>query len=319
MPDFFVSYTSPDEAWAEWVAWTLEAAGFSVVIQKWDFGAGSNFVLEMQRAAASCKRTIAVLSPDYLRSAYGAPEWAAAFASDPVGLERKLVPVRIVECKPEGLLKAIVYIDLAGLEEEGARHALLEGVAERRAKPSSKPDFPGRKSAAGAPRFPGSAAAESPPQRSPSRFMPRIRGGPSDLEKRRFLKEAFETIRRGFEERLNHLAGNGTGIDVDLTSIDATKFTAEIFVSGESRARCKIWQGGMFSSEGISYAEGATMLSENACNEVLTLSSRGDLALHAMMNVGSGRAHEGLNVEHLSPDEAAEYLWRRFCWTLEQR
>jgi hypothetical protein len=58
-------------------------------------------------------------------------------------LKRKLVPVRVVECEPEGLLQAIVYIDLAGSEEEVARLALLEGVAERRAKPSSKPDFPG--------------------------------------------------------------------------------------------------------------------------------------------------------------------------------
>jgi hypothetical protein len=102
-------------------------------VQKWDFRPGSNFVLEMQRAAAGCKRTIAVLSPDYLRSAYGAPEWAAAFASDPEGLKRKLVPVRVAECKPEGLLKTTVYIDLVGFDEDEAQHVLLEGVAERRA------------------------------------------------------------------------------------------------------------------------------------------------------------------------------------------
>ncbi len=27
MLDFFISYTSADEAWAEWIAWVLEAAG----------------------------------------------------------------------------------------------------------------------------------------------------------------------------------------------------------------------------------------------------------------------------------------------------
>jgi hypothetical protein len=47
MPDFFISYTGSDERWAEWIGWTLEAGGFSVVIQKWDFAAGSNFVLNM--------------------------------------------------------------------------------------------------------------------------------------------------------------------------------------------------------------------------------------------------------------------------------
>src|ERR1700726_1682479 len=61
MKDFFISYTKTDKAWAEWIAWTLEAAGYSTVIQAWDFRPGSNFVLEMQRAANEAKRTIAVL------------------------------------------------------------------------------------------------------------------------------------------------------------------------------------------------------------------------------------------------------------------
>ena len=33
--------------------------GFEVVLQKWDFAAGSNFVLQMQKAATNAKRTIA--------------------------------------------------------------------------------------------------------------------------------------------------------------------------------------------------------------------------------------------------------------------
>ena len=38
--DFFVSYTSADRAWAEWIACQLEAEGYTVVVQVWDFGAG---------------------------------------------------------------------------------------------------------------------------------------------------------------------------------------------------------------------------------------------------------------------------------------
>jgi hypothetical protein len=89
MPDFFISYTAADKVWAEWIAWVLEHAGYRVVFQEWDFAAGSNFVLEMQKAAATAKRTIAVLSPDYLKvSRFGAAEWAAAFSSDPDGMKR---------------------------------------------------------------------------------------------------------------------------------------------------------------------------------------------------------------------------------------
>lgn len=80
-PDFFVSYTSADSEWAEWIAWQLDAAGYAVVFQKWDFKPGSNFVLEMNRAAATAKKTLLVVSPAFLESGFAASEWAAGFAS----------------------------------------------------------------------------------------------------------------------------------------------------------------------------------------------------------------------------------------------
>ena len=140
--DFFVSYTSADRPWAEWVAWVLEEAGHSVLVQAWDFGLGANFVLEMDRAATVGDRTVAVLSPAFLESPYSAPEWAAAFRDDPGGSGRKLLPVRVRECQPQGLLGSVVYVDLVGLDEERARERLLSAVAGGRAKPSTTPGFP---------------------------------------------------------------------------------------------------------------------------------------------------------------------------------
>ena len=49
--DFFISYNRADKAWAEWIAWQLEAAGYTLFIQAWDFRPGHNFVLGMDRAA----------------------------------------------------------------------------------------------------------------------------------------------------------------------------------------------------------------------------------------------------------------------------
>lgn len=31
--DFFVSYGSADQPWAEWIAWELKAAGYTVFVQ----------------------------------------------------------------------------------------------------------------------------------------------------------------------------------------------------------------------------------------------------------------------------------------------
>ena len=83
--DFFISYNKADRTWAEWIAWQLEEAGYSIIIQAWDFRAGSNFVLEMQQAASRARRTIAVLSPEYLASLFTQSEWVATFVQDPTG------------------------------------------------------------------------------------------------------------------------------------------------------------------------------------------------------------------------------------------
>jgi tetratricopeptide (TPR) repeat protein len=140
--DFFVSYTSADRPWAEWIAWELEHAGYSVIVQAWDILPGSNFVLAMHEAARRATRTIAVLSPAFLESRYCSAEWAAAFREDPAGEQRKLVPVRVRDCKPDGLLGSVVYIDVVGLSEASSRTVLLAGITDVRAKPATAPAFP---------------------------------------------------------------------------------------------------------------------------------------------------------------------------------
>jgi hypothetical protein len=66
--DFFISYAHADLGWAEWIAWELEAAGYTTLLQGWDFQAGSNFVLEMDGALQGATTIIAVLSSNYLSS-----------------------------------------------------------------------------------------------------------------------------------------------------------------------------------------------------------------------------------------------------------
>ncbi|KAA3619500.1 MAG: TIR domain-containing protein [Calditrichaeota bacterium] len=161
MKDFFISYTRADKAWAEWIAWQLEKADYSLIIQAWDFHAGSNFVLEMQRAATEARRTVAVLSPHFLNAIYTQPEWAAAFADDPTGTDRKLLPVCIEKCELKGMLKAIVYIDLVGKNNSDAcdflLHEIDKALTDARGKPATEPAFPATISASRPePRFPGS-------------------------------------------------------------------------------------------------------------------------------------------------------------------
>jgi tetratricopeptide (TPR) repeat protein len=150
--DFFISYTQVNRPWAEWIAVQLEQAGYSTVLQAWDFRPGSDFLHQMQQATSTASRTIAVLSPPYFGSAFSEAEWRAAFVKDPTGEQGLLVPVRVQACEPPGLLASRVYIDLVDADEPTARRLLIAGVGESGARPTSAP-FSG--AARGAKRFPG--------------------------------------------------------------------------------------------------------------------------------------------------------------------
>ncbi|TQL03187.1 toll/interleukin-1 receptor domain-containing protein [Cellulomonas sp. SLBN-39] len=147
--DFFISYAKDDgRRWAEWIAWTLEEAGLTTILQAWDFVPGSSFINEMHQASASARRTIALLSRNYIASDFAAVEWQAAYREDPLGASQKLLVARIEECTRPGLLGSIVSFDLFGVGEEEAKRTLLRSVrADRssRMKPSQAPTFPSRR------------------------------------------------------------------------------------------------------------------------------------------------------------------------------
>lgn len=140
--DFFISYTGMDRTWAEWVAWQLEEAGYTTILQAWDFDAGAHFVTEMHRATQVADRTIAVLYEKYIDSAFAEAEWQEAWRADPDGSQRKLLVFRIEDCPRPGILGQLVTEDLFNVDEQAARSRLLAVVRNGRRKPSLPPGFP---------------------------------------------------------------------------------------------------------------------------------------------------------------------------------
>ncbi len=166
VPDFFVSYTAADAAWAEWIAWQLGSAGYSVTLQAWDFIPGRDFLHEMEKAT-SAHRTIAVLSEKYNASAFGEAEWRAAFVKDPTGEKGLLVPVMVTSCTPPNLLASRVYIDMTDKSAQEARDVLLNGIRGRGARPTREPAFPGERT--NPPMFPGDLGPRHETLRLPAR------------------------------------------------------------------------------------------------------------------------------------------------------
>ncbi|MEX5709088.1 TIR domain-containing protein [Parafrankia sp. FMc6] len=141
--DFFLSYASEDEAWAEWIAWQLHDAGYSLRLQAWDFIPGTNFITQMETALTQADRIIAVVSPAYARSTAMMSEASTAVQ------QSRLIPVLVRTAETLPAFTGMTWVDLAAVDDAGtARERLLRAVQG------------GRRRSRGAPAFPGSSAVQ---------------------------------------------------------------------------------------------------------------------------------------------------------------
>ncbi|NNN34084.1 toll/interleukin-1 receptor domain-containing protein [Streptomyces sp. S3(2020)] len=123
----FISYAGPDNEWAEWVAWHLQENGYQVVLDRWHWRTGDDFVTKMSEALAQASAVVAILSPRYFEAGrYTEEEWTSAIAR-----RGRYVPL-VVEPLADGQLPAILAPrlrkDLHGLSEPDALKALLDAV-----------------------------------------------------------------------------------------------------------------------------------------------------------------------------------------------
>jgi tetratricopeptide (TPR) repeat protein len=159
MFEFLISYAWADHAWAEWIAWQLEVAGYATRLQALDVQLSDDLVIQIGQTVAGTARLVAVLSPAYLASRLGEAQWRPVAASDPSGDRGLLVPVRVANGHPDELLAGRAHVDLVGLAEAEATERLLAFVRQwRPGRPEAPPAFLGVHAPVGLgvqPPFPG--------------------------------------------------------------------------------------------------------------------------------------------------------------------
>ena len=142
----FLSRAGADSAFAEEIGRILEAAGFAVTLQQWDF-ANRNFMERIHASLTSGMRVVALLSPDYLKTDYCSAEWQNTLAGDPLNTKGRLIVLRVGECEPVGLLAGIAYWDLVPMRDNRPllQDVLLAAVREGRgdAAPAAAPYWRG--------------------------------------------------------------------------------------------------------------------------------------------------------------------------------
>lgn len=110
--DVFISYSSSDRDWVISVLKDkLSKHGFSVITDT-DFKGGSLAIVEMAKAIENTRHTIAVLTPDFIKSKWVKLETAMAQTLDPDASNRKLIPVLKQDCDIPLHIQVLHYRDM---------------------------------------------------------------------------------------------------------------------------------------------------------------------------------------------------------------
>jgi hypothetical protein len=111
--DIFISYSHKDSIWVRTeLLPKLESHNFTTLVDYRDFTTGSLGIDEMANAVELCKRTLLVLSPDYIASSWSSFENAMAQSLDPAARWRRVITVLLKDCTLPLRLSIIHYRDL---------------------------------------------------------------------------------------------------------------------------------------------------------------------------------------------------------------
>lgn len=138
--DFFISYSSADRLWAEWIVWHLEQAGYSVELPDFGLQSGYNFALNIDNITREAKRIIAILSPNYIRSLYSQLDWALTIKRDARAKQGLVLLVHVEECKHilKDILGSVKFINVVAQDSSKVQEILLTSIRHE----YSKPGFP---------------------------------------------------------------------------------------------------------------------------------------------------------------------------------
>jgi|GEM_PF-1646487 len=134
MKDVFISYTSADQAWADWLAWVLEEHGYTVDGESLENGPHSSFVEVVQQGVQQYRRVMLILSPALLKVDAATPSGLGTVNMG--SMRHYLIPAKVEDCEPMGYLGLVAGINLAEKTEVEAEQTLL-GAMQAILRPNS--------------------------------------------------------------------------------------------------------------------------------------------------------------------------------------
>jgi tetratricopeptide (TPR) repeat protein len=142
MADIFVSYTSSDRKWTEWIANELKTLGHAPHVHDWEIKGSGDIYGWMEQHHDAADHVLCVISDDYLKAPYSKLERHAALWQAAEKRPGFVLLVAVKSCTLPTLSDHLRRCELFGVPEEAARLRFREFMEKRGAPTDSA--FPGR-------------------------------------------------------------------------------------------------------------------------------------------------------------------------------
>jgi tetratricopeptide (TPR) repeat protein len=141
--DVFISYSSQDKQWVRTDLLTrIEAAGFRAYIDFRDFARGAPSITEMERGVVRCRKTLLILTPPYIESAWCELETIMLQTLSPANQDLRLIPILKSPCNKPLRIGALTHIDFTENADLDLAWTQLLGSLASTTSPETKPTLP---------------------------------------------------------------------------------------------------------------------------------------------------------------------------------
>lgn len=274
-------------------------AGISCWYDEAEIRWGDSIVQKVNEGLNTSRYVVVVFSPAFVQKNWPQRELNAVLNQEASTGEVKVLPLLVgsEEEKMQILKQFPLLNDKRYLPWDGDLRSIVNALLSR-LRPEDI-------SASGQPK----AAAPTLGLRVP---LPKIKKQFSQRDKDLFLRNSFVVVKTYFQNALQELSHQYQEVETDFAEVHNFKFLSTIYVRGEVANKCKIWIGGLSSSDSIAYQAGQFAIeSENSFNDMLSVADDKQSLGFRPSGIWFG-SQQNDREQLLTAESVAEYLWRRF-------
>ena len=144
--DVFISYSHKDKDWVrKWLLPKLQSAGVSYCIDDDHFDIGVAALINMERAVERSRKTLFVLSENWVASEWTNFESLLLQTEDPIGFRQTFLPLKLDDCKLSRRLGIFTYADFRTPEaQEKNILRVVDQILKGEPQPTHRPRLPNR-------------------------------------------------------------------------------------------------------------------------------------------------------------------------------